>query len=235
MKKINSNKRLQRKRRGITILEVITAILVAVIGVFGVVAIIPFAVRQTEIGLNQEDSINAARNIQQRFETMGLKASDRWFFGPTTGASAPALANRPGFGIDSDIRVYCIDPIGIAQYADRGVDFTDYGRFPRVPATFAFPADFPRLIFNHDPVTRLKVGTANPGIPRVTFLDRGNAIYNRALASMTFGYENDLVYKNTNQRAEAPLPQYFRDAGVDYKRMTRGDVTTMCFIVGKGE
>ena len=229
-----TRRKIRRSQRlGISILEVITAIMVAVIGVFGVVAIIPFAIRQAEMGLNQEDSINAARNVQQRFETMGLKDSNRWFFGDATAVPA---GNRGGFGIDPDVRAFCIDPVGISYSTSPQINepYTTYGRFPRVPSSFILPAGFPALVYDHNPFTGAKTAGPLPGLPRVTFLDRNNNIFDRALAAQVFGYENDLVHAKTNERALPPDPQFFRSGGINHKRMTEGNVSCMTFIVGKG-
>ena len=65
--------RFDRNRRsGITLIEVITSILVAVIGVFGVMVMIPFGVSQAEHGLRQEEASALARNAVSDFEIRGF-------------------------------------------------------------------------------------------------------------------------------------------------------------------
>ncbi len=58
--RIDTMKLLTRKndpvnRNGVTIVEVLTSIVVAVIGVAGVLVLIPFAVRQASVGLDLEE------------------------------------------------------------------------------------------------------------------------------------------------------------------------------------
>ena len=56
------------KRDGITLIEVLTSITVAVIGVAGVLILIPFATRQANVGLDLDDSSTLAANVIARFE-----------------------------------------------------------------------------------------------------------------------------------------------------------------------
>jgi Tfp pilus assembly protein PilV len=84
-----------RVRRGISVIEVLTSILVATIGVAGVMVIIPFAVGQAEQGFDQEAATAFGRNFADEFELRGFHQPAYW----TAVASAPAkIAN--GFAID---------------------------------------------------------------------------------------------------------------------------------------
>ena len=106
--------RFDRNRRsGITLIEVITSILVAVIGVFGVMVMIPFGVSQAEHGLRQEEASALARNAVSDFEIRGFSNPSLWT--SFTGGEA---------------RPYVIDPIGVADRANAG---QGNGFFPFVP------------------------------------------------------------------------------------------------------
>ena len=62
-------------RNGITIIEVLTSIVVAMIGVFGVMIMIPFAVKQAQSGLDNDAATNIARNAYDQFEICLLYTS----------------------------------------------------------------------------------------------------------------------------------------------------------------
>ncbi len=58
-------------RSGVTLVEVLTSIVVAVIGVAGVLVLIPFGVRQAKIGLDLDSSTTVAENAVAMFEVSG--------------------------------------------------------------------------------------------------------------------------------------------------------------------
>jgi Tfp pilus assembly protein PilV len=69
---------LRGSRRGISVIEVLTSILVAAIGVAGVMVIIPFAVGQAEQGFDQETATTFGRNFADEFEIRGFDQAARW-------------------------------------------------------------------------------------------------------------------------------------------------------------
>jgi len=86
----NSFARLARTQQsGITIIEVLTSILVAVIGVFGVMVMIPFGVSQAEHGLRQEEASALALNAVSDFKIRNFADSSRWRM--VTGAGLASL------------------------------------------------------------------------------------------------------------------------------------------------
>ena len=58
-------------RDGISIIEVLTSLAVAAIGVFGVLVLIPFAVKQAQIGLDQDAADLIGRNALEDLQTYG--------------------------------------------------------------------------------------------------------------------------------------------------------------------
>jgi hypothetical protein len=61
--------RSSRHRDGISIIEVLTSLAVATIGVFGVLVLIPFAVKQAQIGLDQDAADLIGRNALEDLQT----------------------------------------------------------------------------------------------------------------------------------------------------------------------
>jgi hypothetical protein len=87
----------QKKRSGFSVVEVLTSIIVAAIGVAGVMVMIPFGVGQAEQGLDQQIASNLARNAAEELEI-------RSFGDPITWQTLPA-----GTGTGRD---YVLDPMG---------------------------------------------------------------------------------------------------------------------------
>lgn len=87
-------------RRGLTVIEVLTSIIVALIGVAGVLVMIPFAVGQAEIGFDQETSYRLGANFAGEYELQGYPDSRRWVVAPGIGPGVRTVRN------------YCVDPIG---------------------------------------------------------------------------------------------------------------------------
>ena len=58
-------------RSGVTIVEVLTSIIVAVIGVAGVLILIPFGIRQAQTGLDLQESTTVAENALAQFQITG--------------------------------------------------------------------------------------------------------------------------------------------------------------------
>ena len=59
-------------RRGVTVIEVLTSMIVAAIGVFGVMVLIPFSVQQAQIGLDNDAAAVVAENAYQDLQIYGF-------------------------------------------------------------------------------------------------------------------------------------------------------------------
>lgn len=70
----------KNERSGITLIEVLTAVMVATIGVLGVLVLIPLGSRFTESGFDKQRSRQLANNAIQRFEAYGVLNFERWVF-----------------------------------------------------------------------------------------------------------------------------------------------------------
>ena len=90
-----SHSKLRNERSGISIIEVLTSIIVALIGVFGVLVLIPFAVKQAQTGLESDMANNMALNSFARYEIEGYRYLVDEF---------PRWSNAAGFQInDADL------------------------------------------------------------------------------------------------------------------------------------
>ena len=107
-------------RHGLSVIEVLTSIVVALVGLAGVLAMIPFSIKQTQSGLDQDAATTMARNALSNFEASGykivsglpprlnwvasddssLETADEDDSRVTTAASNPLV---------------CIDPLGITE------------------------------------------------------------------------------------------------------------------------
>lgn len=109
------------ERAGISIIEVLTAIVVAMIGVFGVMVMIPFAVSQAQQGLDQEKASSLALNAVSEWEVRNYINTQRWA-GVDGGGNLVPLVGFSG-------RAYVIDPLGVVDRANSTPPL-DSGVFP---------------------------------------------------------------------------------------------------------
>ena len=141
------NKTIHSKRSGLSIIEVLTSIVVALIGVFGVMALIPFSVKQSQSGLDRDAVTMIARNALARFEAEGYKSvSDD----PLTGAKQ--LNWLLGTGVrygTNNLNLVCIDPLGITEQAG-------FGTFPFNHANLSGNAATPPMLLSIPTVNLIK-------------------------------------------------------------------------------
>ncbi len=90
-------------RSGFSVIEVLTSIVVAMIGVFGVMVLIPFAVKQAQTGLDSDAATIVARNAYAKFEISGYRNTRNWL----TDVLVNADPTVP--------QVFSIDPLGIME------------------------------------------------------------------------------------------------------------------------
>ena len=113
--------RRRPRRSGISIIEVMTAIVVALIGVFGTLVLIPFAIKQAQSGLDLDDGRNLAENSQAMFEIMGFDDPTQWVTGfaktnmADTQSRIQPLTRPPALAI-------MIDPLWINSNSQGGLD-----------------------------------------------------------------------------------------------------------------
>lgn len=112
---------LNLPRRGFSIIEVLTSIVVAMVGVLGVMIMVPFAVQQAQTGLDSDAAIVAGRNAFDQFEVSGYRNPQNWIFlNPDTGNLEFVNPDRP--------QIFSIDPIAVNSNddtANNGFNYVD--------------------------------------------------------------------------------------------------------------
>ena len=156
-------------RQGLSVIEVLTSIVVALIGVFGVLAMIPFSVKQTQSGLDQDAATSMARNALSNFEAAGYKSVAggfnqlSWVGDDGSGNPVPIFATTA-------TPLVCIDPLGVVEQ----------GGFGNFPGTFPFNSP--------SPIT----------IPVVNLLRPDGLQFDIADARRMFRLTDDLVFKESD-------------------------------------
>lgn len=96
-------------RSGLSIIEVLTSIVVAMIGVFGIMILIPFSVKQAQSGLDRDAATVLARNGMAMLEVQGYRNPQNW-------------TSAPGTSVDPTVpQMFFIDPLGVLE---NGGDYT---------------------------------------------------------------------------------------------------------------
>lgn len=180
------------QRQGISLFEVLISILVASIGVFGVLILIPFAVRNAEDGIAVETAIETAKNYQSDLEAMGYHNRDNWIdddWNPeVTGANAVDEMLMDAMMPSNQIplgRPVIIDPLSAVANETR---LGTFGQFPTAPG---LPPDLPLLNI-------------------VSLLDPASlARMDQEIARRLTSSRDDLVFKSPDQELNPPRQAYF--------------------------
>ena len=100
-----------RTRDGISIIEVLTSMAVATIGVFGVMVMIPFAVKQSQTGLDNDAANTLGRNVIEELKIGGTTRATRSIFaGVQVDEVLPGMVFEPVAG--GGLVNYNLDRIG---------------------------------------------------------------------------------------------------------------------------
>ncbi len=121
-------KRHSARRSGISVVEVLSAIVVAMIGVFGVMILIPFAVQQAQGGLDRDEGATVGRNAFEQFEIEGFR-----FVGYDSATGSNHTTRLRGLAgnnvtVDAPTGVMVVDPLYMAENgsADPFCNFTRF-------------------------------------------------------------------------------------------------------------
>ena len=118
------------RRNGVSILEVLFAILVTVIGLLGVIAIFPVAASMARKGRTKDAVAVSGPTAFHQFDTLGMRRSAGWMAWNNT-AMPPAYQNfTPQFG-----ESYCIDPRMLTANAGSENAASIFPYVPRAVAT----------------------------------------------------------------------------------------------------
>jgi hypothetical protein len=183
------------------VIEVLTSILVATIGVAGVMVIIPFAVSQAEQGFDQEAATAFGKNFAEEFELRGF--NDPLRYTANIGNPPPAARLTKGF---------VVDPIGTTA----------------TPATEVFPyvsPSAPTTISIERTNLFMPPGTpASNELARTLFSWRNDLVSGppSAINAAASGYSAPEL---------APPKMYFDFAGTELRRQFEGEFSCVVFCL----
>lgn len=109
-------------RAGISVIEVLAAMVVALIGVFGVLVLIPFSVKQAQLGLDQDAASLLAENAVDDLQIRGYASVDENGRMPFRGSrvwvgSDPDTSNPAQFNAATNVPAAEVAGVGNAQAA----------------------------------------------------------------------------------------------------------------------
>lgn len=178
-----------------TLLEILLSLAVAVVGIFGVLVLIPVSARMAETGLDLDEAGSLGRKALSEFEVRNMRNPANW------AAVNPAAPQNIVPVTPQANKSYCIDPEFLAR------------NYPQLaPATFNnigawFPINHSRTIIPPGPNQPLFL-TPLPSMHRITLaafppMGNGEAVLSEALAKEIFTGLDDL---NIDSPEDATLP-----------------------------
>ncbi|MGI9515516.1 MAG: type IV pilus modification PilV family protein [Pirellulaceae bacterium] len=202
-------------RHGISLFEVLVSILVASIGVFGVLVLIPFAVKNAQLGIDREAAINAAKNYYADFQAYGLNsAANTWYDDegimptPHIASLTPTMLNDKD-GNPTSIAEgwpYLMDPIGAVSLGT--------GNFGQFPSHTGMPADLPQI-------NRITISDSSTGTE-----------IQQALANRLSRQADDLVFESPVDELGPPQQAFFEVGTMsEAKRQFKGAYQTVSIMV----
>lgn len=236
-------------RQGISIIEVLTSIVVAMIGVFGVMILIPFAVKQAKTGLDRDAATIAARNAFAQFDINGYRRVEidrndtlpsatfnepvfNWFnLNPADGSlikvrQQPAMPEVP--------QILSIDPLGVTEnngnYATTTFPF-NLGMFTPATGAIPYPTGGPN---------GLTIPVANMGVPAYDF--SSSVPMGRAAARRMFRAVDELVFgepisagAGSDPALNGPQQEFDRSGTIELRRQSIGSISWSAIVVPFGE
>lgn len=223
------NTKRKNRRSGISLFEVLISMLVAAIGIFGVILLIPFAWETAERGIDRENAINAAKNYFADLQAYGYHRYDSWYDDVADVQRAtiatpnaanqhqPTVAslNTSGYQTSNNIIAgwpYVIDPIG-ADIQNAGGNAYDQ-----------FPLDPTDTLVNY-----------LPRLNQISFLDPNAAPANglgTELARRIAWQRDDLVFQEPATELGPPRQAWFDVEDVpSVKRQYDGRYAMISFVV----
>lgn len=213
-------------RQGLTILEVLMAIGVAIIGLFGVWALIPLAGQRTQNALLQDDKSALGRSAFREFEVRGARESDTWLMSAkrlSGGLPANRLVRVPETFMMGG-KSFCIDPhlfaeqIAVSGASDSVMTFPSPSVMSTLPPRPSPPLPNPtmvRLTLLRSPASRLPVPlpNRNAGTPLPTFKSDPKNYTEMSLSQATLVFQGvDDIIVNRNEDETLPaVQQYLRN------------------------
>ena len=186
-----------KNRSGVTIIEVLFAIAIVIMGLMGIAGLIMIAGTQLTQGIKADGMSNLALNAVQEFDTHHLRQQDRL----AVAVKEDEEIKFSQFRTDGS---YCIDPYHIShQIMDNNLNLEQLNHFPGIAILAGNPnqiAIMPRVtIFN-------PWITINPAL-----LYAPDAIMNKLQAQELFTSKDNLAYRLADNATELPQQVWFDD------------------------
>ena len=228
------------KREGISIIEVLTALVVAAIGVSGVLVLIPFAVRQSQLGIERDLAdivgINAAEELQLRgFTSVDDSGAIPWIGGivatATSSGESRTTATAPTRSQVSALtpQVVHLDPYAITS-----------NRQQRVEIGLAANNGFPNGANQSSPDILTRYLDNNLKIPVVNLMRRASigGVLGLTEARLLTQSTDELIFSDTDFRGvlaqdiDGPQPAIeLSGAGSPSARQYRGRISWSMVVV----
>jgi hypothetical protein len=207
--------------RGVTVIEVLFAIGIVVIGVLGVIALLPVAGYQVGLGLMADRSAAVGVAAAQEFDIRGMRQQEMWVVhsssGPWTFANYRSQLEQL-FGQDlTPPMAFCIDPRFVAVNLGNNGSGYDARLFPY----------YQNSMSGHASGLPIPTDPAQPRMVRITLRTApGSGVAMTALQTeQVFVTHDDLVFEHPDDRTLPPV-QNFGSAGPDEEWGTADDVIT---------
>lgn len=202
--------------RGVSILEVLFAILITAIGLMGAISVFPAAMLQAKRGMQADECAVAGLRAIHTFDAEGMRKPTRWLL-PSSSAPPspwPGTVTAPQVPPPDGQFAFCIDPRFVAANAgDNSATYFPYGA-------------------TGSPIVRV---TLNNGVPSST------VPMSTLHADLAFRVEDDLAYDRFRKAMvvrddSTPAASLFIGGyGTPLKRETQGHVSWMATLAPKLE
>ena len=198
-------------RSGLTILEVMMAIGVAIIGLFGVWALIPVAGQRAERALLEDDKSALGRSAFHEFDVRGMRDPNSWLISAqalNNGAPPNTLARFDPNNTTLRSLAVCLDPQLMSEYQSQNM-LNTVQTFPAQPGN-------PPVIM------------ARATLRRFPTIANNNSPMDVALARKVFQTADDIIV-HRQSGGDPPLQDY--GTSNQSRRLAHGDLSWMATLV----
>lgn len=210
------------RRRGMSILEVLFAILITAIGLLGAIAILPVASTQAGRGRTLDAAAVSGQTAIHMFDARDLRKPSRWIGwnqGWDNSATPPAPQYLPVTSISCPNRTaFCIDP-----------------RFVAANSSIPQQANlFPSILRTNAEARMFRVSIDRMQISSGALATTGQAL-TQIMADSLFVFGDDLTYERPRDLAANQIFDVGPSATTPTKRQTEGLLSWMATVVPKME
>lgn len=232
-------------RRGISLLEVLFSVGVIVIGLLGVLLILPVALLHVGVGNVADRGSRVGLNAIEEFDIRGLSRPDSWLY-----ADGTPVLQATRYVVSPNIPMgyaFCIDPrftaapanlSGTVPFSSAAAPYYDARFFPYYSPSsggVAYPAAFGSV----DISSSVPQVAAEPRMLRLTarsFPGTGGRMP-QLMAEKWFSSEDDLIFTLPKDRDLAAVQDYkgLSTRTGDYRRQSQNSFSWMATLVPRGD